>query len=205
VQFLQHPDPKHAPVTFRRDPGNGKPRRMNSGFLRTALAGGIAALALASPALASITLNGTTYSLTSGTYGGYSDWEQAVDAEFGTASSVADFATLKLDSSADADALWNYLVGELEIPGAAYVKWNGVATASGMPIFLELHASDPGPGWAVLDNIDDSDPGYPTRIDLGRWDLGNQRVLAVVAPVPEPSAALLGSFGLLLLLRKRRA
>lgn len=176
---------------------------MISNFVRKTVFGGIAALSLASPSLGSITLNGKTYALTSEAYGGSSDWEQAVKAEYGSSSTVADFATLKLDSASDADALWNYLVDEFA--GAAYIKWNGDQYASSMPIFLELHASNPGGGWALLDYIDPSPTGYPNRIDLGRWDIGDQRILAVVAPVPEPSTALLGALGLMLLFRKRRA
>jgi hypothetical protein len=178
---------------------------MISSFVRKTVFGGIAALSLASPSLGSITLNGKTYALTSEAYGGYSDWEQAVKAEYGPSSTVADFATLKLDSASDADALWNYLVGELETAGSAYLEWNGEPYASGMPVFLAVHASDPGAGWYVMDYIDPSPANYPNRINLGRWDIDNQRILAVVAPVPEPSTALLGALGLMLLFRKRRA
>lgn len=166
---------------------------------------GTSILAVTSSIAGTITLGTHTYTVTTNTYGGNSNWDTAVQTELGLGATTADFATLKLDSVGRETDLWNFLVSEGV--SAAYIKWNGNSTTSGYPIFLERHSPDPGPSWAVLDFIDPSPAGYPDRIDLGRWDIGNQKIMAVttVAAVPEPSAAALGGLGLLALLRRRRA
>lgn len=151
---------------------------------------------------ATLTLGSHTYAVTTGTYGGYSDWNTAVQAEFGAGSSTADFTTLKLDAVGNEEALWNFLISEGL--GSAYVNYNGQTYMNGMPIFLAMHADYPGPGWYVIDSIDSPPADYPNRIDLGRWDLGNQKILAVVTPVPEPSAFVMLGAGAVALIRRRR-
>lgn len=166
---------------------------------------GISILAVTSSIAGTITLGTHTYTVTTNTYGGYSDWETAVQNELGLGATPADFATLKLDSVGRETDLWNFLTSEGL--GSAYILWNENAYVDGMPIFLTRHLDYPGGSWYVMDFIDPSPTGYPNRIDLGRWDLGNQKIIAVttVAAVPEPSAALLGGLGVLALLRRRRA
>lgn len=153
-----------------------------------------------------ITLNGTTYALTRGVYGGFANWDDAVQAEFGAGSSVSDFSTLKIDAAQDADALWDFLTNELGPGGSAYIEYNGQKLYQGMPMFFQLHSTNPGGGWFVINNIDPSPAGYPDRINLGRWDLGNQKIFAVVntEAIPEPSSLLLGATGVLSLVCLRR-
>lgn len=151
---------------------------------------------------ATLTLGSRTYAVTTGTYSGYSNWDTAIQAEFGSGSSTAEFTTLKLDAVGNEQALWNFLISEGL--GSAYIEYNGSATYGGMPVFLEMHASYPGPGWFVINNIDSPPTGYPNRMDLGRWDLGNQKILAVVTPIPEPSAFLMLGAGAVALTSRRR-
>lgn len=168
------------------------------------LIGSAAVLINQASVASTLTLNGHTYAVTTGTYSGSSNWSTAVQAEFGSGSSVADFATLKLDSVGSADMLWDFLIAE----GASttYVKYNSQQFISSYPIFLQLHEEYPGPSWAVVDYIDPTPTGYPDRIDLGRWNLGNQKILAVTtaAAVPEPASVTLVGLGLLGLGFRRR-
>lgn len=173
-------------------------------FKRSLLLFGATIIAGISCHAGTITLGDNTYAVSTGTYGGYSNWDTAVQAEFGSGSTVADFATLKLDSVGNEQNLWNFLVSEGL--GSAYLEYNGQQYYQGMPTFLDMHATYPGPGWFVINNIDSPPTGYPNRIDLGRWDLGNQKILAVVtpAPIPEPSAFFMLGAGVLALANRRR-
>lgn len=169
---------------------------------RTLILLGASLVATLSAHAATLTLGSRTYAVTSGTYSGSSDWDAAIQAEFGSGSSTADFTTLKLDAVGNEETLWNFLVGEGL--GSAYVEYSGQQFYQGMPIFLDMHVNNPGGGWFVIDNIDSPPSGYPNRIDLGRWDLGNQKILAVVTPVPEPSGLLLLGAGAIALANRRR-
>lgn len=152
-----------------------------------------------------ITLNGRTYAVTSGSYASNADWESAVDAEFGADAEVADFATLKLDALADPNALWDFLVQQNVT--AANLEYNGLQLFPGSSewsYFLQVQVNDPGAGWFVIDFIDVPPTGYPDRINLGRWS-GTRQILAVVpTAVPEPSTAMIALPTLLAFLRRRR-
>jgi hypothetical protein len=175
----------------------------------------IAAACFQSAMAATLILNGKTYAITSGTYAGYSNWETAVDGAFGVNASVADFDVLQVDSVGRELDLWNWF--KSEGVNTTYVKWGGQQTTQGYPIFLDLHPTYPGSNWSVLDFIDPGSVGYGStaadvgRIDLGRWDLGNVKILAVVptvaaTPIPEP-ASIMATGGLLLgglFLRRRK-
>jgi uncharacterized repeat protein (TIGR02543 family) len=147
---------------------------------------------------APLTLNGKTYAITSGTYAGNSNWEAAVDGEFGVNATVADFDLLQVDAAGRELDLWNWF--KSEGVNTTYVKWGGQQTTQGYPIFLDLHPTYPGSNWSVLDFIDPGSVGYSSsandvgRIDLGRWDLGNVKILAEL-PKVEPQQGTVMAWG----------
>lgn len=151
---------------------------------------------------ATTTLNGLA--ITTGVYSETSNWETAVDTEFGSSATVASFEQLKAayQTTAQIASLATFINGQ-----ALAVTYGGSQLFQGWRgYFIVYHgAADPG-GFYVHDKIGSTAAG--NQISLGSWS-GNRKILAAdvapsSAPVPETSTTLLGLLGSLFLLRRKR-
>ncbi len=151
---------------------------------------------------ATTTLNGLA--ITTGVYSETSNWETAVDTEFGSSATVASFEQLKAayQTTEQIASLATFINGQ-----ALAVTYGGSQLFQGWRgYFIVYHgAADPG-GFFVHDKIGSTAAG--NQISLGSWP-GERKILAAnvaptSAPVPETSTTLLSLLGSLFLFRRNR-